>query len=370
MKQKSSVARYQRLNRPQYGKGSRKSRNAKGDIWRITLALLVIGIGYLGWKAYSIYTSPAGRHAKTVYILVDKQTDMVALRQQIQTKIWPQYPRLLDHLISYYDIDQKLKPGRYAVTPRMTTLDLVQTLNRGEQTPVKLNLKGIRTESELIERLDNFLMLSREEIEQSISDTVLLSTLKMNREEVRSLFFADTYEVLWNITAQDLIDTMRRHHDRYWTAERRGMAQSLGLTTAQVATLASIVESESAKRDEYSRIAGLYLNRLHRGMMLQSDPTVIFGVGDFSIRRVLGQHLAHPSPYNTYKFKGLPPGPIRLPNASTIDYILKAEQHNYIYMCARETFDGYHNFSSDYGTHLVYARRYQQALNKRQGLSK
>lgn len=370
MKRKRSIAKYQRLNRPQYGRTRRRSHGARGNRWRIALALLVVGIAYVSWKAYSIYTSPVGRHTKTIYLLVDKQADIAKLRQQIQTKIWPQYPRLLDHLISYYDIDQKLKPGRYAVTPEMTTLDLVKVLSLGEQTPVKLSLKGIRTEGELVERIDNFLMLSREEIEHALCDTTLLNELKMNREEVRSLFFADTYEVLWDITARDLIDTMRHHHDRYWTAERRTMAQALGLTTSQVAILASIVESESAKRDEYSRIAGLYLNRLRRGMMLQSDPTVIFGLGDFSIRRVVGKHLAPPSPYNTYKTKGLPPGPIRLPNATTLDYILKAEQHNYIYMCARETFDGYHNFATDYNTHLVNARKYQQELNRRQGLNK
>ena len=161
------------------------------------------------------------------------------------------------------------------------------------------------------------------------------------------------------------MDSIRAEHNRYWTPERRAKADKLGLTTAEISTLASIVESESAKTKEYGQIAQLYINRYNKGMLLQSDPTVKFALGDFSIRRILLEHLKADSPYNTYRNKGLPPGPICLPKQATIDSILNAPHHEYIYMCAKEDFSGYHNFAADYATHQSNARRYQEALNKR-----
>ncbi len=155
------------------------------------------------------------------------------------------------------------------------------------------------------------------------------------------------------------------YRNRFWSKERRSKAASLGLTPSQVATIASIVEEETAKADEKPKVARLYLNRLKKGIKLQADPTVKFATGDFTLRRITGKHLAIESPYNTYKVNGLPPGPIRIPAAATIDAVLNAPKHDYIYMCAKEDFSGYHNFASDYATHMANARRYQAELNRR-----
>ena len=154
-------------------------------------------------------------------------------------------------------------------------------------------------------------------------------------------------------------------YKRFWTDERRAKARKLGLTPVGVATLASIVEEETAKADERPRVARLYLNRLNKGIKLQADPTVKFAIGDFAIRRISGRMLKTPSPYNTYIVVGLPPGPIRLVETATIDGVLDAPQHPYIYMCAKEDFSGYHNFATDYKSHIANARRYQAELNKR-----
>lgn len=366
MARKNNVARYQRLNRPQYGRGSKShGRGRRLPVRWLVLALLIGGLAYLGWRAYTMYTDPVGRNKETVYLLIGRDTTLEHLREQIQTKVWPRHTILLDYLIDKHELERKIRPGRYAVTPTMTTADLVEALVSGPQTPVNLRLGHLRTEAELVKMLDDYLLVTQDELQAALSDSTRLASLGMTREEMRSLFLAGDYQLLWDISAPALLDTMRRHHDRFWTAERRAKADTLGLTTAQVASLAAIVEEESGKRDEYSRIAGLYINRLRKGIKLQSDPTVKFALGDFGLRRILGVHLQVESPYNTYKVAGLTPGPIRLPRPETIDSVLNAEQHDYIYMCARETFDGYHRFAADYATHLRNASLYQQALNER-----
>lgn len=366
MSKKNSVARYQRLNRPQYGRGRARKRGGRG-VWRWILLVSLVGIlSWAGWRAWTIYQAPVGRHTETVYILVSKNTTLDNVREQIQTKVWPQYPHLVEYLIDYYDLGDNLRPGRYAVTPEMTTLDMVRTLLSGAQTPVLVPLSGIRTEAELLDRFSSYMLISRDELQAIFDDSTHLAQLGVTREELPSIFLAGSYELLWDTSAAGILDTMARYHDRYWTPERKAKATGLGLSPAQVSTLASIVESESAKTDEYSRIAGLYLNRLRKGMKLQSDPTVIYALGDYSIRRVLSGHLQVASPYNTYQVVGLPPGPIRLVGPRTLDLVLDAEPHDYIYMCARDTFDGYHAFAADYATHLRNARLYQRALTARQ----
>lgn len=365
MGKRTSVARYQRLNRPQYGRG-RVNKHSKSVLrWVLWIALCLLLVGAL-WRAWTVYYAPVGRHTETVHIFIDKETTLSELREQIQTKIWPNHPYLLDYLLDYYDAKSRLRPGRYAITPEMTTADMIRTLLSGVQTPVRVSLIGVRTEAELLDRLSENLLVSRSELEKELSDSARLSSLGVTRAQVTSLFLSGNYELLWDTSAKGVLDTLYRHHERYWTSERRVQAQQLGLSPAEVSTLASIVESESAQVDEYGRIAGLYLNRLRRGMKLQSDPTVIYALGDYSIRRVLGEHLRVDSPYNTYRVVGLPPGPIRIVRAETLDRVLAAETHDYIYMCARDSFDGYHSFAADYGTHLRNARLYQQALTARQ----
>lgn len=195
-------------------------------------------------------------------------------------------------------------------------------------------------------------------------DTIL-SARGYSRPEYVAAFLPDTYEMYWTSSPEAIVKRLTGYRDDFWTPERIAKAQELGLTPAQVATLASIVEEESNKADEYPQIARLYINRLNRGMRLQADPTVKFATGDFGLRRVRGNHLAFKSPYNTYLNNGLPPGPIRVAAGSTIDAVLSAPESPYLYMCARSDFSGYHDFASDYQTHRANARRYQQALNAR-----
>lgn len=367
---KKTVAKYQRLNRPNLSRRSRSRRPGRrtwGKTLIVLALVLLVGLGYGAWRIYSVYTAPVGRHTQTQYLFVTKATTLSELRESIQVKLFPNHPHWLDYLIDRADLGKHLRPGRYAVTTDMTASDLVEALMSGPQAPVKIPLRAnLRTEADLIRELDKFLMIDSAEIAEALKDSTLLVPTGLTREQARSLFLVGDYEILWDITPSDLIKTFVRHHNDYWTSERKALAQGLGLSPSEVAILSTIVDAESAKRDEHSRIAGLYINRLRRQMPLQSDPTIIYALGDWSIRRVMGVHLQVVSPYNTYRHVGLPPGPIRLPHPKTIDAVLRAEDHTYIYMCARETFDGYHNFASDYATHMRNARLYQRALTARE----
>ena len=176
------------------------------------------------------------------------------------------------------------------------------------------------------------------------------------------MFIPNTYEVYTNISSEQLVERMYEEYDKFWTEERRQKAQAIGLTPFEVSTLASIVQAESVREDEAPIIASLYMNRLEKGMPLQADPTLVFAVGDFSLKRVLNEHKEIDSPFNTYKYPGLPPGPINMPMIKSLEAVLNHVDTDYYYMCAKEDFSGRHNFTNDYQEHMRNAARYQRAL--------
>jgi UPF0755 protein len=178
------------------------------------------------------------------------------------------------------------------------------------------------------------------------------------------MFIPDTYEFYWTTSAEEFADRMKSEYDKFWNGERKIKAEEIKLSPAEVTTLASIVQAETAKKEEQKRIAGLYMNRLKRGQLLQADPTVKYAVGDFSLKRILNVHLQTESPYNTYKYAGLPPGPINFPETTSIDAVLNFEHHNYLYMCAKEDFSGYHNFAVTLDEHNRNAAKYRAALDR------
>ncbi len=263
------------------------------------------------------------------------------------------------------DYDELVKPGRYELVNGWSNRQLIGVLRSGEQTPVKLTFNNVRLRSQLAEKLALEVEPDVETIDSLLNDQAYLQSLGFDTTTVVSMFIPNTYEVYWTTTAPELLARMKTEYDKFWTPERKAKAAKLGLSPKEVSTLASIVQAETIKNDEKPRVAGVYLNRLHKGMLLQADPTVVFAVRDFTIRRVLNTHLKTDSPYNTYKYKGLPPGPINVPNISSIDAVLNPEQHNYIYFCAKEDFSGYHSFAVTQAEHLANARRYQKALTAR-----
>ncbi len=253
--------------------------------------------------------------------------------------------------------------GSYVVTPRLTAVKFANNLRNGRQTPVKLTLSYARTFGDIAGKISGQMEFDSLRF-VTVTDSVLPAK-GFKKEQFTSYFLPDTYEFYWTASPEKVLESFGDNYDRFWTSERREKASNEGLSPLEVSTLASIVESETSKEDEKPLVARLYLNRLKKGMKLQADPTVIFATGDFSIRRVTGEHLRNNSPYNTYRFKGLPPGPIKMPSKAGLDAVLNAPRHDYLYMCAKEDFSGYHNFSADYSLHQANGQRYRQELDRR-----
>jgi UPF0755 protein len=259
-----------------------------------------------------------------------------------------------------------VKPGYYKFPPKMGDKHFIVRLQLGQQSPIRLTFNNqIRTREQLAGRLSKQLLLDSASLMARLDSVEFLKKYNLTRETAVCLFLPDTYEVYWTITPDNLFDRMQKEYNRFWKEARRHQADSLGLTPTEVATIASIVESETRNAAEYPEIASLYLNRLRLGMPLQACPTVIYATGDFSLRRVLKRHLKIDSPYNTYKYRGLPPGPIRCARGTTIDAVLNAPKTNYLYMCANPDWSGTHIFSSSYSQHSAAAKEYQKELNAR-----
>ncbi len=261
---------------------------------------------------------------------------------------------------------KNIRSGRYEIKSGMSNNELVNMLRSGHQKPIKLTFNNIRTKQELASKVSQKLELDSIELMVLLNNNQFLTPFKFSNITIISMFIPNTYEFYWNISAEAFFKKMNKEYEKFWTKERLEKAEKIKMSPIEVSTLASIVQAEqSIHNDEKAKVAGLYINRLKKGMLLQSDPTVVYAIGDFSIRRVLNRDKEIDSPYNTYKYTGLPPSPINLPEISSIDAVLNYANHNYIFMCAKEDFSGYHNFSKTTHQHMIYARRYQRALNKK-----
>ena len=311
---------------------------------------------------------------KTPNILVEKDDGYLfvptgATFEQVQDSLY--HHDMVQNLVAFsvlakaMDYDKNVKPGRFLLKSDMSNLEAIQLLRSGNQDPVQITFNNIRLKNELPEKICNNIEIEPEEFGKLLSDSTKIQEYGFNPKTVISMFIPNTYEVYWNISAENLMERMHTEYQKFWNEERQEKAKEVGLTPVEVSTLASIVEAEQLTHpDERRRIAGLYVNRLNRGIKLDSDPTLIFAAGDFTIRRVLNEHKEIDSPYNTYRNAGLPPGPIYMPSISSIDAVLNYEEHNYIYMCAKEDFSGYHRFATNLTQHLRNARLYQNALNR------
>ena len=257
------------------------------------------------------------------------------------------------------------KPGRYKIMIDFNNNQLINILRAGLQSPVRLTFNNIRTKEQLAGRVSRYLEADSLSILNLLYNDDYLRQFGFSSEDVLAMFIPNTYEFFWNTDARVFIKRMYREYRKFWTPQRLQKAREIGLSPKQVIILASIVQSEQMKHpDEWPRIAGLYINRLRRGIPLQSDPTLIYAWQDFSIKRVYNFHKNIDSPYNTYKYAGLPPGPIITPDPRAIDAVLDYEHHNYLYMVARADMSGYHHFSRTLAEHNYYARQYQRALSK------
>lgn len=298
-------------------------------------------------------------------ILIDGDDTFDSLRNQLYDRA------IVDEIISFSFVAKALgyqdnvKPGVYLMEPDMTNMEAIRRLRAGDQIPVDITFNNVRFKEDLVEKITADTGIDGTEFLNLLNDNEYLSTLGFNKETIMAMFIPNTYEVYWTISAKGLFDRMKKEFDKFWNADRKAKAQTLGLSPVEVSTLAAIVQDEKFVVSESPTIAGLYINRIKKNMLLQADPTVKFALGDFTIQRVLIADTRIDSPYNTYKYRGLPPGPINLPTIASLDAVLNYEKHDYIYMCAKEDFSGYHRFAKDLTQHNKNARLLHKALNER-----
>lgn len=337
----------------------KKNRKWFRTVCRV-LAVLAVVCGIAGFIIYS-YASKA-YEGERVRIYVDASKGESALRDSVVKRLGDDYGGRVFKIWRHISDASELKSGSYVVEPGEKAWRLAGRISNQRQNPVKVTFNNLRTFGQLIGRLDAQLLADSASLAAATDS--LLGAGGVAKANYAAHFLPDTYEFYWNEPAADVVKKITGHYERFWNESRKAKAADLHLTSDEVAVIASIVEEETNKADERPSVARLYLNRLDAKMKLQADPTVKFALGDFTIKRVLNKHLQVNSPYNTYKYPGLPPGPIRIPEASTLDAVLDAPDHDYIYMCAREDFSGYHNFASDYATHQANAKKYQAALDR------
>lgn len=265
--------------------------------------------------------------------------------------------------------NRHLIPGRYKVKKGWNNIQLLDFLSRGKQTPVNLVINPLRKIENVAFFLGKNLESDSLEFINTLTDPKFLDSLGVNVENAMTIFTPNTYQVYWTTTPKALINKMKKESDKFWEKEgREEKLKALNMTRQQVYTLASIVDKETQQSVEKPTIAGLYLNRINQDMPLQADPTVVFAANDFTIKRVTNRYIALDSPYNTYKYKGLPPGPIGMATASGIDAVLNHEKHNYIYMCAKPDMSGRHDFAETFAAHVINANIYREWLTE-QGLT-
>ncbi len=333
---------------------------------RIVLALVAVAVLLAGLAAVLFYrtflsANVANRNV-TVIVPPEATFDQVldTLRKHQVLKSENTFVRTAKAL-KY----RTMRIGKYDISSCRSNLDLVRLLRRGQHYSVKFTFNNVRTVDQLVEKVGNRFFFEPEELSALLHDQAYMKNFGLTDTTAGCLFIPNTYEIFYDVTADEFLKRMQGYYEQFWNNERLKQAEEIGLTPVQVATLASIVEEENMRPSEKAVIAGLYINRLNKGMLLQSDPTVKFAIGDFARKRILNADLQVDSPYNTYRYKGLPPGPIRIPEASTMDSVLHYRRHDYLYMCAKEDFSGYHNFTSSAAVHAQNAARYRAALNAR-----
>ncbi|MCX6318299.1 MAG: endolytic transglycosylase MltG [Bacteroidetes bacterium] len=338
----------------------------KKIIIAIVLVLLLAG-GFLGYKILG----PAVHVSDKKYFYIqdgataDQVSHALSEQQFISSEAW--FSRVAGWM-KY----RSVKPGRYELKNGMSLMDLVKMLRAGKQSPVKLVIIKERTKELFAGKMGKKFDTQCDSLRmiRFLSSNDSLARFDVDTNTVMSVIMPYTYEVNWNSSPEKIMQQFYTAYKKFWNEDRKSKAEALQLTPLQVITLASIVEEETNKKDDKFKIASTYINRIRQGMKLQADPTVKFAMKNFALKRILGVHLQTNSPYNTYMYAGLPPGPICTPTAETIDAVLQAPVTDYLFFVASYKFDGTSIFTSNLSDHSRYAKMYQQELTRRMDSAK
>ena len=300
------------------------------------------------------------------YVLfVRPETSVQTVIDSLVSGAGAQRPRSLERCFEEENLAACMKPGRYVIEPSFTSIYVARMLTHGWQTPGNMTLSGtIRTKARLAQKIAAQMMADSASIAQALDSAEFLQPYGFTPENVFAMILPDTYQMYWTASVREIFDRLKKEYDAFWTQERLDKAKAQKLNQMQVSVLASIVSGETLKSFEYPRIAGVYLNRYRKGMRLQADPTVAFCF-NYEPDRILKKHLKVDSPYNTYKYAGLPPAPINVPPKACLEAVLSPENHKYLYFCASPDFDGTHRFAVTYSEHQKNARAFQRELTRR-----
>lgn len=322
------------------------------------LLLIVVLMAYYALASVSI--------AKTTqYIYIDNDDTQDSVAAKIQPFSSSAGFASLNMLFRLNNYGKHIRTGRYAIEPGDGAITVYRRLKSGHQTSISLTIPEVRTMERLAAYLSHKLMLDSAAIADALYSEETCQQLGYDTCTISAMFVPNTYDVYWSMSVDELLARMQKEHDRFWQGDREAKAAQMQMTPTEVATLASIIDEETANNAEKPMIAGMYLNRLQQGMPLQADPTIKFALKQFELKRIYNKLLSTDSPYNTYRNTGLPPGPIKIASIKGIDAVLNHVSHDYLYMCAKEDFSGTHNFARTYKEHLKNAAKYTKALNER-----
>ncbi|MFA6947060.1 MAG: endolytic transglycosylase MltG [Pedobacter sp.] len=336
----------------------------KAKVFFAMLALLILILAGSGLNYYLKYFKP-NVTANQYYLFIPTCSEFKDVYSTIKTEKMVKDTLSFLNAAQNMDYTGKVKAGRYRLTEGVGNRALINMLKAGNQEPVKISFQNVRLKHTLAGMVSKKIESDSASISRLLDSAAFVEKYGFSTENIYTMFIPNSYEIYWNSDAEKFFLRMHDEYVKFWNADRKARAAAIKLSPIEVSILASIVDGEALNDKEMPRIAGLYMNRLLKGMKLEADPTVIFAANDFTIRRVLNKHLRINSPYNTYLNTGLPPGPISMPSINAIDAVLNYEKHDYIYMCAKEDFSGYHNYASTLSQHLINAKKFQQALNER-----
>lgn len=348
----------------------KRKKKSRSRGYRIVRFILVVGLvigGYFAWYVYTAMYQPNiwTANGKPISFYVYPNESYASVETKLYQKGLIINRKKFEWLSEKMKYPENVKVGHYRIPNGMNNNDLINMLRSGSQAPVNVIFNNTRTIEDFAVRISEQLLLDTASLLKVLSNSAFLEPMGFTPDHVKIMFIPNTYEFYWTVSAEAFVKRMNHEYKRFWTDDKKQLAQKAGLTPEEVSILASIVEMETAKNDEKTRIAGVYINRLKRGWRLQADPTLIYALRDFSINRVLDKHKRVDSPYNTYKYKGLPPGPICMPSISSINAVLNYEKHQFMFFCAKADFSGYHAFARTSREHINNANEYQKALNKK-----
>lgn len=327
------------------------------------LAAMAAVAGVVAGRYYIDNKKPNFTEKYVLYVYPDMTAAQV--QDSLMARAGVVRPKSVGRCFEKMEVASKMKPGRYVIENTATSIYVARMLVFGWQTPQNMTLSGtIRTKGRLAQKIASQMMVDSLAVDTALNDPDFLAGYGFTPENVFAMILPDTYQMFWTASVKDIFDRLKKEYDAFWNEGRLAKAKAQKLTPMQVSVMASIVSGETLKSFEYPVIAGVYLNRYRKGMKLQADPTVCFCF-DYKLDRVLKKHLTIDSPYNTYKYVGLPPAPINVPPKACLEAVLDPAEHKYIYFCASPAFDGTHRFAVGYGDHLKNARAFQRELTAR-----